>query len=359
MQLFELFSPGKKWQWSFTGSEEAVAEFTVGDVPYQFYAYTFSENPTVWEVEFKNASRDIRQRSSKFGLTGTGNSAEVMGTVVDILREFLQRYQGSINELTFTADEPSRQALYTRMAKRLLPDWDMVKKGRTFTLVAPESKEELSEFSDAHTKKIAATMKNAGYKKIGSGADASVYIKDAGTVIKILMPESGNLGTAEKTFLEFYNFVQKFPGIPNLPKFYKIQGQHFTKFEIDGEEFYQIAMEQLYPIRKNSLEQHMVWQLADFATTNLSWEEVYKKLLDPNEWAGFANAKRIVSSIANMPDKQKQDYAYLFVLMQLLFRTGQDKKMGWDLHTANIMRRADGTLVIVDPWYTDTMGSLW
>ena len=55
--ITELFNPGKQWQWSFTGSEEAVAEFQVGDIPYRFYAYTDANTaPTVWEVEFKNAS---------------------------------------------------------------------------------------------------------------------------------------------------------------------------------------------------------------------------------------------------------------------------------------------------------------
>lgn len=138
--LKELFAPGKKWQWSFTGSEEAVAVFHVGDIPYQFHAYTHaSENPTAWEIEFKNATRGSQGRTSKFGLTGTGNSAEVMSTIVDIMREFLQRYQGSITELTFTADESSRQALYARMAKRLLPTWEIVQSGKNFTLVAPEA----------------------------------------------------------------------------------------------------------------------------------------------------------------------------------------------------------------------------
>lgn len=135
----ELFQPGKKWQWSFTGSEEAVAVFDVGGIPYQFHAYTYAnENPTVWEVEFKNATRGSQGRTSKFGLTGTGNSAEVMSTIADIMREFLQRYSGSISELTFTADEPSRQALYARMARRLLPDWEIVQSGKNFTLAAPE-----------------------------------------------------------------------------------------------------------------------------------------------------------------------------------------------------------------------------
>lgn len=138
--LKELFAPGKKWQWSFTGSEEAVAVFHVGDIPYQFHAYTYSEDPTVWDVEFKNATRGAEQgRTSKFGLTGTGNAAEVMSTIADIMREFLQRYQGSVTTLTFTADEPSRRALYARMAKRLLPTWTLTHTDKEFRLQAPKA----------------------------------------------------------------------------------------------------------------------------------------------------------------------------------------------------------------------------
>lgn len=134
----ELFQPGKDWKWSFTGSEEAVAVFHVGGIPYQFYAYRPSENFPGWDVEFKNAERG-KDRTTKFGLTGTGNSAEVMSTVTDIMRGFLTKYQGKIKELTFTADEPSRRALYTRMAKRLLPAWELQQDGKEFKLVAPET----------------------------------------------------------------------------------------------------------------------------------------------------------------------------------------------------------------------------
>lgn len=137
--LKELFQPGKEWQWSFTGSEEAVAVFHVGDIPYQFHAYTYTDDPTIWDVEFKNATRGAEQgRTSKFGLTGTGNAAQVMSTVADIMREFLQRYQGKINQLTFTAEEPSRQALYARMAKRLLPSWNVVQDDKSFAIVKPQ-----------------------------------------------------------------------------------------------------------------------------------------------------------------------------------------------------------------------------
>jgi hypothetical protein len=131
--LTELFQPGKDWKWSFRGSEEAVAVFHVGEVPYMFHAYGSDGQ---WEVEFKQHGNKL-DRTQKFGLTGTGNSAEVMSTIVDIMRAFLETYKDKIEVLTFSAKEDSRQGLYARMVKRLLPDWIMKQDKEEFILVSP------------------------------------------------------------------------------------------------------------------------------------------------------------------------------------------------------------------------------
>lgn len=130
--IAELFKPGKRWQWSFTGSEEAAATFVVGGIEYMFHAYG---TDGVWEVEFKTQG-SRQNRTNKFGLTGTGNSAEVMSTVVDIMREFLAKYDGKIETLTFSAKEDSRQSLYAKMAQRLLPNWTLHKEGGDFILTS-------------------------------------------------------------------------------------------------------------------------------------------------------------------------------------------------------------------------------
>jgi hypothetical protein len=137
-KLDELFQQGKDWKWSFQGSEEAVAVFKVGEVPYMFHAYGSDGE---WEAEFKRHGSKL-DRIQKFGLTGTGNSAEVMSTVVDIIRAFLEKYRDKIQVLTFSAKEDSRQGLYARMVKRLLPDWTMTQKDEFFTLVAPKQVDE-------------------------------------------------------------------------------------------------------------------------------------------------------------------------------------------------------------------------
>ena len=129
-QISELFQPGKKnWSWGFRGSEEVIADFTINNIPYKFYGYTHPGTGH-WEVEFSidkgSMDRDDRAKiSTSYGLTGTGASVEVMSTVTDIMREFLAQYTGSVRILSFTAAEPSRQALYKRMVSRLLPHWKM------------------------------------------------------------------------------------------------------------------------------------------------------------------------------------------------------------------------------------------
>ena len=125
----ELFKPGKSnWKWKFRGSEEAIAGFVAGDRNYVWQAFTSPGNPTKWEIQFR-LIRDIDKDPEDldlFGTTGTGNSAEVMSTAVDITRAFLKDYGlDRVEELTFNAKEDSRIGLYAKMIKRLLPGWDM------------------------------------------------------------------------------------------------------------------------------------------------------------------------------------------------------------------------------------------
>ncbi len=138
----ELFKPGKNnWQWARLGTDEVSAFFIVGGREYIWQAFTGS-NPTKWEIQFR-LIRDYENDPEEldlFGKTGTGNSAEVLSTAVDITRAFLKEYGlDRVEEITFNAKEDSRIALYAKMIKRLLPDWDLYSRkdsenGMTFSL---------------------------------------------------------------------------------------------------------------------------------------------------------------------------------------------------------------------------------
>jgi hypothetical protein len=208
--------------------------------------------------------------------------------------------------------------------------------------------EDLEIFEDYET--IDQTMRAAGYNELGSGADASVWIKDVGTVIKIIVPEEGPTSTAIETFKKFYEFCIQHQNIDCLPKFVKIQGQHYAEFEIKGQTFLQIAMEQLYPIKEGSFDEGVVWFFSDFIMKKTPLEKVDRAMSNPKLWQEYGNVK-YAKQWANLDDRKKAEYQLLYTVMQLLFQTGKINKFAWDLHTENAMQRRDGTIVIIDPWY--------
>jgi len=131
--ITEVFEPGKKnWEWQRRTDDEAIANFIVGDRKYQWVAYSHVRvnNPLKWEVQFRLIrNQDDPEDLDLFGTTGTGNSADVLSTAVDITRSFLEQYGvEKVEEITFNAKENSRIGLYAKMIKRLLPGWDLYQK---------------------------------------------------------------------------------------------------------------------------------------------------------------------------------------------------------------------------------------
>lgn len=214
------------------------------------------------------------------------------------------------------------------------------------------------EFTEAESdtpnaREIESTLTRAGYKKLGSGVDATVWAKDEATVIKILMPDAAG-DSATKTFMKFYEFSQQHQDVPCLPKFREIGGVHHTPFVIGDTEYTQIAMERLYPIPDGSFEEAMVWILSDLATQRTTWERALEIISDEETWEGFAYLDKVVAvlrTIDQWDDQDRAEYGLLFTVMQMLYITGRINKMGWDLHTENVMQRKNGSLVIVDPWF--------
>ena len=210
-----------------------------------------------------------------------------------------------------------------------------------------------AESNTPNAKEIAATLSRAGYKKLGSGADATVWAKDEATVIKILMPDAPS-DAATKTFMKFYEFSQQHQDVPCLPKFREIGGVHHAPFVIGDTAYTQIAMERLYPIPSGSFPEAMVWILSDLATQRITWEQALQIISDEATWEGFAYPEKIeavLRTIDQWDDQDRVEYELLFTVMQMLYATGRINKMGWDLHTENVMQRKNGSLVIVDPWF--------
>jgi hypothetical protein len=219
-----------------------------------------------------------------------------------------------------------------------------------------------AERGTKNAKEIANTLKTAGYKKLGEGVDATVWTKDDGSVLKIIMPQPYNTKhapvrkdrpeLAADTFMKFYDFVQKHKELRCLPRFKQIQGESIAKFSLRGRDYLQISMEKLNSLKKGSAEELLVWHLSDYAAQNTDWNTVVQELQQP-EASMHYKPKEQERFKFFMSDKDKLlEHKMLYTTMKLLHVTGSLNNMNWDLHTENAMQRADGTIVIVDPWLT-------
>ena len=210
-----------------------------------------------------------------------------------------------------------------------------------------------AESKTENAREIAATLKKAGYKKLGAGVDATVWSKNDQSVLKIIMPEDlSTTDAATKTFLKFYDFTQKHKDLRCLPRFKKIQGENLAKFNLRGKDYLQISMEKLKPIKEGSVEEIMVWHLSDYASKNTDWDTIVKELHDPKSYEDLKGKE--VNRFKSLIDNKDflLEYKMLYTVMKLLYVTGALNNLDWDLHTENAMQRADGTVVIVDPWLT-------
>lgn len=275
-----------------------------------------------------------RSEPATFSYKGSAGSQAIQKLNPDVIKDVNKIYTGQVLNLPGGKN-------YT------------IKAGDTLDQIAKRelSTPEVNE-AESKTKNSAAIFKKlkaAGYKKLGSGADSTVWTKDDASVIKILMPEDSN-SLAEKTFLKFYDFVQSNSNLANLPKFL----ESTQTMNINGKDYTFVVMERLGHIKRGSFDEAMVWILSDFAVKKMPWEDVLKELSNPEIWKywdGPPPVDKILKTIDNLDEKMSMRYGILYQLMTLLYHTGRINKLGWDLHTENVMQRADGTLVIIDPWF--------
>jgi hypothetical protein len=194
-----------------------------------------------------------------------------------------------------------------------------------------------------NSERIFSELKKAGYSYVGGGVDATVWARDDGEVLKVLMP-SENKAAAESSFLLFHDACVKMKNNPHVPRFV----DEYSVFEINGVDYVQITMERLNPIKKGSIDQAMVWALSDLCTNDyLSWDDVTLQLEDPKFWSQLSF---MTTSMRDRALRDIHNYWSLFETMQAFYKIAQQNSLGWDLHTENVMQRRDGTLVITDPF---------
>jgi len=140
MRINELMAATSvPWKWTSRGERYANAEFFVGGVEYDFrasnseydhvdadrdeigYDDEADENEEVdyrgyWEISFTG--------NGKTSMLGTGNAAQVISAITDIIRNFITTYDNKIQVIEYDVQGSSgRAGVYSRIFSRLLPDW--------------------------------------------------------------------------------------------------------------------------------------------------------------------------------------------------------------------------------------------
>jgi len=202
-----------------------------------------------------------------------------------------------------------------------------------------------------YRKSIHSKLSKAGYKKIGEGTFSVAYVKDAGTVFKLIVPDYDEDPTdAERVFFDFYNYCQAHKNNPYLLKFLTINGKSYEKFTIEGKEFYQIVMEKLSNITPGSVLDTVGIAMVTSAERKESFEEYIARLEKDKE--EYSKLNPIWKTRYNNYIKESYNLKGFFDTLVDVIAVGKQKGYENDLYThenANIMRRGN-IPVIMDPW---------
>ena len=321
----------------FHPGTDTLAEF----VPERATAQ-YALHPDKWESTFYSLTN---KDSDKLKYYGPKKISIPPGTLVGDM---------AIANKFYRAKTPEEQEQYAELYKASLQPYPVdVSQYRMPELLIPKQGVAEAETDTQNSKQLAKEFRQLGYSQIGSGADATVWAKDSSYVIKILMPEDAG-SRSEQIFRKFYEFSMAHQDLACVPRFNEV-----NTIDINGKDYTQIEMERLAPIETGTFMEGVVWLLSDYVMEQTPWPTIESELAMPSTWEiyspNYANAlARTWKSFLENPAGRKTYamYRQLYNVMKLLFTTGTINKFGWDLHTANVMRRNNGQPVIIDPWFS-------
>lgn len=198
-------------------------------------------------------------------------------------------------------------------------------------------------------------MKSAGHKRLGYGIEAIVYSdpNNPNRVIKVLLgKEKPPEGSERRAFEIFYNYCKANKDNPHVPRFFKSE-----KIDHNGQKILKVEMEKLKKL--SPFQESIIADMASAANHHESYDKLIRsvknKLLDRTKNKAHPNlinqTKNELLELESNRDQYEPLYNTIFDFTKLA-RQHQLMPDIWNTGSHNVMQRADGTIVVIDP-FTD------
>ena len=221
--------------------------------------------------------------------------------------------------------------------------------------------QELQEFSRT-APDIRKYLEKRGYKFLGAGVDQQAYLEPkTGHVLKVFGTQCDNrkgeptLSDDQLMFKMYADFCKRYKDNPFLPRIYGYETFVYDTPLPQGAKdtsppkyqkclYLQIRTELLSAYSPD--ERTVLSDMSNAIQESVSWDQYYSDMeyVDEEQWY-----TPIWNRMTNSPEKIKM-WGEFYKTMETLYKLGSKWGYHWDLHGDNIMRRSDGTPVIVDPW---------
>ena len=200
-------------------------------------------------------------------------------------------------------------------------------------------------------------LEQRGYRLLGKGVDQMAFAEpDTGLILKVFGTQctgseaNPRLSQDQQMFRLYAGFCERNRGNPFLPR---IHGYETFVYPTQWGKrtqrclYLQIRTEPLQ--HYTGIERDVLNDMSNAVRDNVTWDQYYSDMEyqtddDAQEW--YAPAW---NRMTNSPEKIKM-WGEFYRTMRTLYEIGSRQGYAWDLHGDNVMRRSDGTPVIVDPW---------
>lgn len=208
---------------------------------------------------------------------------------------------------------------------------------------------ELDEMAGEIHGGVRKALMSKGYKYLGSGIDKQAYLEPGtGQVLIVFGYRKGvdDFSPDQRMFIDWINYCNANKNNPHLPRF-----SGFESFEFGGKKYIQARMEALRELPDNV---GMLVAYIDEVVHNPK-QNFQKQIKNISSYATFSSAEEGNSTSYELEDTieylgGEQAAMNLLKTVYGVKQFGRQHGFSIDLHRGNYMARADGTIVVNDPF---------